>query len=70
LRQCRGKGCGKNSAGRGKVAAKCRGKLAAKNRGKLKCRLLRLCRNFAAKLAELLQIIFRGNARGKLTNTL
>jgi hypothetical protein len=47
LRQCRGKGCGKNSAGRGKLAAKCRGKLAAKNRGKLKCRLPRLCREIS-----------------------
>jgi hypothetical protein len=31
LQQCRGKGCGKNFAGRGK--------LVAKIRGKLKCRL-------------------------------
>jgi hypothetical protein len=70
LRQCHGKGCGENSAGRGKLAAKCRGKLAAKIRAKPKCRLPRLCRDFAANLAELLQIIFRGKSRGKLTNTL
>jgi hypothetical protein len=70
LRQCRGKDHGKNSAGRGKLAANCRGKLAEKIHGKLKCRLLRLCRDFAAILAELLQIIFRANARDKLTNTL
>jgi hypothetical protein len=62
LRQCRGKGCGKNSVGRGKLAAKCR--------SKLKCHLPRLCRDFATNLAELLQIIFRGKSRGKLTNTL
>jgi hypothetical protein len=69
-RQSRGKPRGKNSAGRGKLAAKCRGKLAAKNRSILECRLPRLCRDFAANLAEVLKIIFRANARGKLTNTL
>jgi hypothetical protein len=70
LWQCRGKGRGKNSTGRGKLAAKCRGKCAAKIRGKLKCRLPRLCCEFATTLVELLHIIFRGKSRGKLTNTL
>jgi hypothetical protein len=51
LQQCRDKGCGKNSTGRGKLAAKCRGKLTAKIRGKLKCRFPRLCHEFAANLA-------------------
>jgi hypothetical protein len=57
LRQCRGKN-----------STSC-GKLAAKIRGKLKCHFPRLCRDFAANLVELLQIIFRGKSRGKLTNT-
>jgi hypothetical protein len=62
LRQRHGKGRGKNSIGCGKFTAKiC---------GKLKCRLPRLCRKFAVSFAELLQIIFRGKSRGKLTNTL
>jgi hypothetical protein len=62
LWQRRGKGRGKNSAGHGKIAAKIR--------GKPKCRLPRLCCEFAATFVELLQIISHGKSRGKLTNTL
>jgi hypothetical protein len=46
LRQRRGKGRSKNSAGRGKVAAKFRGKVTTKFHGKPECRLPRLFLNF------------------------
>jgi hypothetical protein len=70
LRQRHKNSHGKNSAGRGKITAKCHGIFVAKFHGKPKCRLPQLCREIAMTFSELLQIIFCDKSRGKLTNTL